>query len=239
MVEASERLSRLQKDRARVLPRDASATFNPRTQQREPELVELRRGISGRQMKVRSILKRQTQAKWTLAQRKTITALIGNDRSKWTTLTDALSAHLGDVQELPDRQRQEIQRVDRAIARFEELNTREHRIYANVQIPPGMREEEICETPAVHLDRWTAGAHNLHEISVAEAEIDEDTYVLEIPTRRGMYLGQSDGGTETPHLLPRGMTFEVEGIYDATYVTPEGTRGTRRIIRLREVEQEG
>ena len=72
MTEASERLSRAQKDRERIIPRDASADLNPATSTRVPEYDEIRTPVSGRQMKARSKLKQATQKRWTKAQKRAL-----------------------------------------------------------------------------------------------------------------------------------------------------------------------
>ena len=237
MTEASERLTRAQKDRERILPRNAAGPVNSATKPRVPEFDELRTPISGRQMKVRSKLKRQTQSRWTKAQLRAITEATATPAA-WQRLTDQLSASQGDLDAFSTTDRLTVQRIDRAIRQYEEHNDRQHVVYANVQLPPGFNAAELESYPVVHLDRWTAGAHNLHQISQPDAH-NENTYVIELTTTRGMYLGQSDGGHDTAHLLPRGMTFTVEKVYPARWKSPDGRIGTRRVIRLREIDQEG
>ncbi len=236
LTEASTRLNRAQKDSARILPRAANQSLNPATQSRVPEFDEVRTPISGRQMKERSKLKRQRQAKWTTAQRREMIALVGGgEDSSWSRLGDQLAAHTGDPDALSNRDRLSVGRVDRAIRQHEESNDRQHHIYANAKLPPNFDVTKLKQYEAVHLDRWTAGAHNLHEISGG----DDDMHVLEITTRRGMYLGQSDGGDDTAHLLPRGMSFTVTEVYQARWKDKQGNSGVRQVIRLQETNEEG
>lgn len=234
LTEASTRLSRAQKDRERILPRAASQSLNPATRSRVPEFDEIRTPISGRQMKERSKLKRQQQAKWTAAQRREMVALFaGEGESTWSHLGDQLSTHLGDPDALSVRDRRSVQRIDRAIRQHEEGNDRQHHLYANAQLPPGFNAAELKKYEALHLDRWTAGSHNLHEISGD----DDDMHVLEITTRRGMYLGHSDGGANASHLLPRGMSFTVTEVYQARWHDKHGNSGVRNVIRLQEIDE--
>lgn len=232
LTEASDRLTRAAKDRERILPRDAGERFNRATRARVPEFDELRTPISGRQMKVRSKLKRQVQTRMTAAQHRELKQLM-TDEPHFTRLTDQLSASVGDTDGFSDRDRTTVQRVDRAIRQYERQNERQHHLYANVTLPPGTKLSDYEIPPTVHLDRWTGASHNLHEIS--GADLNDETYALEITTRRGMYLGHSDSGPSTEHLLPRGMAFEVEKIYETRWKGPDGSSGTRRVIRLREV----
>ena len=238
MTEASERLSRAQKDRERIIPRDASADLNPATSARVPEYDEIRTPVSGRQMKARSKLKQATQKRWTKAQKRALQEATASPAA-WQHLTDQLSAAQGDTDSMSVRDRQRVQRIDRAIRQYEEHNDRQHLVYANVNLPPNFDTSKLASYPAVHLDRWTAGAHNLHEISGSRSDVTDDTYVLEISTRRGIYLGESDGGTETDHLLPRGMSFTVDRVYLARWSHPDGSTGTRKVIRLNEIHEEG
>jgi len=237
MTEASNRLTRAQKDRERIIPRDASGPANAATKMRVPEFDEIRTPVSGRQMKARSKLKRATQRRWTRAQYRAVQEATSSATS-WQQLTDHLSAAQGDTDLLPARALQSVQRIDRSIRQYEERNDRQHLVYANVQLPEGFDASKLENYPAVHLDRWTAGTHNLHELSEA-GQTDDNTYVIELATRRGMYFGQSEGGSTTEHLLPRGMSFTVEKVYEARWKGPDGHTGTRRVIRLQEIHQEG
>lgn len=235
MTEASDRLTRAQKDRERILPRDAARPVNAATKTRIPEFDELRTPISGRQMKERSKTKRRAQTRWTKAQLRAIQEATSSPAA-WQALTDQLSASQGDLDGFSSRDRLTVQRIDRSIRQYEETNDRRHVVYANVQLPPSFKAADLESQPVVHLDRWTAGAHNLHQLS---GHHDQNTYVIELATSRGMYLGQSDGGTDTAHLLPRGMTFTIEKVYLARWKGPDGQTGTRRVIRLQEIDPEG
>lgn len=233
LTEASTRLTRAQKDRERILPRPASQALNQATLARVPELDEIRTPVSGRQMKVRSKVSKATQAKWTGAQVREMDEVLGGPA--WGELTDQLSENVGDLDALSERDKRSVQRIDRAIRQYEEHNDRQHHVYANVQLPAGFDASELLEYEAVHLDRWAASAHNLHEVS-GEWEGDS-THVLEITTRRGMYMGHSDGGRSTAHLLPRGMGFRVVEVYEARWRDRQGQEGRRKVLRLEELEE--
>lgn len=236
LTEASDRLSRAVKDRERILPRAASKPLNPATGSRVPEFDEIRRPISGRQMKERSKLKRHRQSKWTTAQRREMVDLVGGgEGSTWARLGDQLATHLGDPEALSSRDRRSVARIDRAIRQYEEGNDRQHHLYANAELPPGFDVSKLKTYEAIHLDRWTAGSHNLDEISGGV----DGMHVLEITTRRGMYLGHSDGGANASHLLPRGMSFTVAEVYQARWQDRHGNSGVRHVIRLQEIEEEG
>jgi hypothetical protein len=59
--------------------------------------------------------------------------------------------------------------------------------------------------------------------------------VLEIQTRRGMYLGRSDSLDDTTHLLPRGLRLRVVDIHEAVFERPDGTLGRRPVVQLRDI----
>lgn len=235
MTERDPRWSRAQKDRARIHPRDASAALNRATKTRVPEYDELRTAISGRQMKARRKVLSDVQRRWTKAQAREIRA-ITHDPDTWARITDHLSAHVGDPDTLSAGDQLTVQRLDRAIRSFEQSNDRLHHVYAQVSLPPDTRLEDYEIPPQLHLDRWTAATHNLHELT--SPEHTEAPYVMEITTRRGMYMGHSDGGSSTGHLLPRAMSFEVDRVYEARWTAPDGSTGSRRVIRLREINEE-
>ena len=70
-------------------------------------------------------------------------------------------------------------------------------------------------------------------------QAEERVAVFEISTRRGQYVGQSDSLDNTAHLLPRGMRLQVVGTHEATYQAPDGTTGSRMVIQLRDITEEG
>ena len=118
----------------------------------------------------------------------------------------------------------QVQRLDRTIGRYEARNDRGHVIYANATIPNhvvadagGLQQalrEHLPEDGIIDFDRYTAGAHCMHKLDGPEVDLDH-TAVLEIQTRRGIYLGQSDKSDDTAHLLPRGMRLRIVGISTA------------------------
>ena len=227
MVEARADMLRRTKDANRAIPRDASLPLNERTAHRVPEYPETRVPISDHQMRERSRVKQAVQEKWTEAQHRSVRALV-TDPAEFTRISDKLSDAAGDIEQLSSRDQRVVRRVDRAIRQYEESNDRQHVVYCNAQLPEDVDDESLKTYDSVYLDRWTAGEHNLSALD------GHPSHVYEVITRRGMYLGHSAGGSSTAHLLPRGMRFEVEEVYDAKWKDADGTLGMRRVIRLRE-----
>lgn len=89
----------------------------------------------------------------------------------------------------------------------------------------------------LEFDRYTMAAHSMHEIEPAERADMDRAVVLEISTRRGMYLGRSTGSDDTSHLLPRSPRYEVVGVTSAVYVTPSGELTERPVVQVRDAAE--
>lgn len=238
-VEHQPGLSRQQKDRERAMPREnLDKLGDPRMQRTLQEATELRRPLSSRQRKARSKTKRAIQDRQPRTQYEAVNSLI-TDQQHWNNLNTALSDATGDAQMLPDRQRQQAQRVDRAIQAYEQANDRGHVVYCNLELPSavnrgnvaGFLNNQLEPGTSVDIDRFTFAAHTMHEVEAPDTPA-RPIPMLEIQTRRGLYLGRSDGSDDTTHLLPRGMRLTVIGHHHATFQRPDGTLGTRRVIQL-------
>ena len=243
-VESMPGLSRQQRDRERAMPRDMSTVAaNPRMDRDLPAAEQVRMPLSSRQRKARSRDKRQVQDRLPATQHAAVAALIGEE-STWGQLNDALSAHVGDAQQLDDDQLRQVQRIDRAVQAYETRNPRQHVVYTNVRMPDGVTasslggfvRQSFRPGTEVAFDRYTMGAHSLHELEVHGTVVDgqsaERTAVFEISTRRGMYLGRSDSLDDTSHLLPRGLRLRVASTHAAPYARPDGSTGTRQVVQL-------
>lgn len=187
--------------------------------------------------------KRAVQDRLTHTQYDALADTVGGDGQQWQRLNDALSEHTGDAQELDEGDKVTIQRLDRAIQTYERAGDRCHVLYSNMQLPPwingsnldGFVRNNFAAGRGIAFDRFTLGAHNLHQVDVDEHS-EPRTAVFEIQTRRGMYLGRSDGVDDTAHLLPRGLQLRVAGVHRAVYQRPDGTNGTRMIIQLTDTD---
>ncbi len=242
MTEELPGLNRLQRDRARILPRETNADLrHPRMQRRLPHKGETRRPLSARQRRERSKTRRRTQRSMPLAQLREQKNLVTRPE-QWRELNDKLSESLGDIDalKLPDQQR--IRRIDRAIQSYERGNDRGHVVYTAVQMPayinghnlPGFLANNFQPGDRVAFDRYTQGTHQLHETVGYLNDPERRVAVFEIETRRGAYLGQSDRLDNTQHLLPRGLELEVVSVHPAAYMTPAGLTDTRMVVQLRD-----
>lgn len=234
MAEAMGRLSRRQKDAVRVLPRDGGRGVNPRKVRHLDAPDALRVPVSRWQRRQRQKDLVETQQRWTSAQTRTVRELLAGNDALWNRLNDALSEHVGDIDELSLRDRARVRQLDRAIRQYEECNDRKHVVYTGIKLPPGLGFQQLKPGTQVVFDRFTMTRHNLHEVSDL---VGDDVCVVEIATHRGLYCA-GPGETHTSHLLPRAMRYEVAETFESIAVSPDGTRTNRKVIRLTPIEQE-
>jgi hypothetical protein len=234
-------LRRQARDRERAMPRATAGDIpDPRMERNLPRAGTVRRPLSSRQRKARSAAKRLTQDGLPQTQYQALLSTV-TDPGYRARVNNALSDAAGDVQQLPDRMRAEVQRVDRAIQAYERGSGRGHVVYVNLELPDAVRgghplgtaRAYFPEGSAIDLDRFTGAAHSMHEVEPPGGGADMP--VLEVRTRRGMYLGRSDSLDDTTHLLPRGMRLQVVAMHDATFERPDGSTGRRPVIQVRDI----
>lgn len=247
-IERTEGYSRAAKDKDRSRPRATSAPLgHPRKARKLLDADQERRPLSSRQRKDRSATKNRVEDRLPATARRATAAAI-SDKDTWDRMNGALSNAAGDVQDdrISEEQRRDIQRVDRAIQAYERANDRSHVVYTQVQMPSYINESNamgyirgnVPEGAVVEFDRYSMGVQSMHEFDqgMADDRQRNRTVVLEVATRRGMYLGGSDSRDDTSHLLPRAMRLQVVGHHEATYTRPDGTTGTRWVVQMQDVD---
>lgn len=243
MTERAANLTRAQKERARIFPRETNADLrHPRMRRKLPDPGVMREPLSARQRNARSKIRRETQDRVPLTQLRAQRDLVTRPQ-RWRELNDQLSDQTGDIKALPERDQEQIRRVDRAIQSYERRNERGHLLYSNVRLPhyinqgnvAGFVQNNFGQGTRLAFDRYTQATHQLHETASHVHDPDGRVVVFEMETRRGAYLGQSDKRDNTQHLLPRGMEFEVVAVRRAAFVDPNGTRGSRIVVQLRDI----
>jgi hypothetical protein len=242
-VEQMPGLTRLARDRERAMPRDTTAPVpDPRMERILPESGTVRRPLSSRQRKPRSVAKRAWQDSLPGTGYDALSSLV-TDAGYRSRLNDALTGAAGDAQQLEDGDRVLVQRIDRAIQSYESRSNRGHVIYVNMRLPReltgmdpvGAARSYLPDGTIVELDRFTGGAHCMHEI---EVDGGDRVPVLEIQTRRGAYLGRSDSLDDTTHVLPRGLRLRKVGEHMARYERRDGSLGRRPVIQFRDVSDD-
>lgn len=234
-------LTRATRDRDRATPRDVSHVESARLRTGLPSGGDFREALSGRQRKIRCATKNQVMATAPGAQHRAIRTMLGeSDPGEWRRVNGALHHFAGDVQQLPERDRTQVQRLDRAIQSYERLNDRSHKIYVAVKLPDTHRDvsrledlpPELSPGAALTFDQFTICRHNLHETPGHDSARH---VVFELVTNRGMYLGSSDSVEDTTHLLPRGLACEVVSAEGVTYATASGGFDERLVLQLKEI----
>lgn len=247
MTEAAAGLTRAQKDRDRIMPRaTVGAIAHPRMERTLPDADQIRGTFSGRQMKARSKTKQAVLARLPQTQYVAMRNMLAEDGATWRRINDTLSEGSGDIDGLSERDLQTVKRVDRAIQAYERHNDRGHVVYANVSMPSYINRSNIVSYvqdafqhgDEIAFDRYTGTSHALWDATDNIADPAGRVAVFEIQTRRGMYLGGSEGSTDASHLLPRGMHFRVVRTTQVTYNTPTGKTGTRMLIQLQDITPE-
>lgn len=233
--------NRAAKDKQRAYPRDTTAKIEHERKRRKlPAEGETRRPMSARQRDARSVTKNRAQEEMSGREYNALVDLLNvGETNTWVELNDRLSAAVGDRQNLDEKDQQLVGRLDRTIQRFERDSDRGHVVYVNMQTPSfinrsnlgGFAANQFKPGTVVEFDRYSVGAHNLHEVE-PEASEAHRTVAFEIQTRRGMYLGGSSRVDDTSHLLPRSPRMVAVGSHTATYERPDGTTGERVVVQL-------
>lgn len=232
-------LTRPTRDRDRATPRDVSRVDSVRLRGELPAPEEFRHALSGRQRKIRCATKNQVLAAAPETQRQAIRSMLtDDDPGEWRRINGALHHAAGDVQQLDEKDRVKVQRLDRLIQSYEQKNDRTHTVYVAVKLPdthgdvthvkdlpPNLRPGE-----KVTFDQFTVARHSMHE---APGHDSGRYLMLEMTTSRGMYFGHSDSVEDTTHVLPRGMSYQVAAAGYAAYENAGGY-GERLVLQLRE-----
>lgn len=239
-IQDSKAYRQSSRDAGSAFPRDASGNLrHPAMARRLPIPDERRRPISARQKSARCKLKNDVQDRLSGAQYRELARLIESDEA-WTALNNELSDCIGNMQELSDTSRRRVRRIDRTIQSYEESCGREHLVYVRVQLPAYVPAERALQYARRHFgagdtmtfDRYTLATHQMHEHERFPRESGA-VILLELKTRRGMYLGGSDGRDDTAHLLPRALnTRVVTAPQEAGFRRPDGTAGTEIVVQV-------
>lgn len=223
-------------DSQRHMPGSKAAELgHPRKERKLPAPGEVRQPSSSWQKRQRYSAARQSQSATPRTELATAEEVLG-DSQRWLQLNDELSKKTGNAHELSAEDERDARRLDRMIQRYERRNDRGHVVYTNTLIPSDVPTARIysgtfAEGEVVDFDRYTVGAHDIHETE--DDIVGHDKMVtFEIATRRGRYFGGGARSGNTRHLLPRGLRLVVVGKDTVTYTRPDGTTGRRHVVQL-------
>lgn len=239
-MEAIPGLTRATRDRDRNYPRPAGTDPTARKRATFPE-GSTRTSPSNYQCAQRSKAKRPAQNRMRNTEYTALNNLV-TDEHHWMALNTTLSDTFAANNQLDDNDRIRVQRIDRAIRRYEENNDRGHLVYSGLTLDddqlgedqrdgPGLQEWlEIWATPGDRFtfDQFTDADHVPHKVTAAPV-------LLEIETSRGIYLGGSTTTGNTSHLLPRGIQVEVVAVITTTVTRPGQPPLQRPTIQLRTI----
>lgn len=228
---------------ARVeVPRTRTDAINPRKSRRLPSPSSERQMLSSNMKKEYNKNKRG----WVEIMPKTHYQAMKRTMSNRAML-EGVNRQLNNVvgmrSELPPATRRRIGEIDRAIQTFESQNEREHVVYATLKAPKphgnsrnalrrrlaAMTEDSTSPQTAITFDSYIPASHSLGTIN------EGSDIVMEIRTKSGAYLGTSDTTPDASHLVARGRVLRPVSVHEASFVKPDGTRGTRTVVQMDDV----
>lgn len=240
MVEQDDRLTRAQKARERSLPKSGAPAavrrqkFAADTRQRKLTVYRQRELNKTRTATARRSRRIPVRAARAMAE--TFSA-----PPELMRLNQELSANLGDLRELPERDAVAIRNIDRYIQDAEEQTNAEHIVYVNLDVPAGVTTANVdtwlgnafTEGEEQNFDRYTVASHDMGQIANDRVGWHP---MLEIRTSRGAYLGRAPKGnftnTNADHVLPRGMRLRVAGTKAVAYTAADGSTRQRSVLQL-------
>ncbi len=241
VMEAMPGLTRATRDRDRGYPRPAGSEPAPRKRATLPTGAT-RNGPSNYQCAQRSTVKRAAQDRMRNTEYKALHGLV-TDQNQWLSLNARLSDTFGANGQLDDIDRVRVQRIDRAIRRYEENNDRGHLVYSGLTLDEdqlgddqrgGRGLQEWLEGwtgpgDRFTFDQFTDTDHVPHKVAAAPV-------LLEIETSRGIYLGGATTAGATGHLLPRGIQLEVVAVTTTIVTRPDQPPLERPTVQLRVID---
>lgn len=162
------------------------------------------------------------------------------NRAMLESVNRELNRVVGMRSELRPATQRRVREIDRAIQSFEATNEREHIVYAVLKAPKEhgnsrnalvRRLEALSgdEEATVSFDSYIPASHSLGTLN------DGPDIVMEIRTKSGAYLGTSDTTPDASHIIGRGRVLRPVGVHEASYVKPDGTRGSRLVVQMDDV----
>lgn len=239
-----ETMTLQESDARREVPRLREDSIKPRKSRNLQGGDQERQMLSSNMKKDYSRTKRSWEQGLPKTRRRALDSTM-RDSASLEGLNRALRGTHGTKSELPSGLRRRSESVDRAIQDYERTNEREHIVYTTLQAPKDhgnsrnavmRRLTEMSADPdsePLTFDGYVPATHSLGNIS------NSDDIVLEIRTKSGAYLGESDTTPNSDHIVNRGRSFRLVGVYEVDYVKSDGTRGARPIAQVDDVTDDG
>lgn len=228
------------------VPRMRTDSINPRKSRRLPSPSAERQMLSSNMKKEYSKTKRgwieQMPKSHYHAMKRTM-----SNRQMLEGINRELNGVVGMRSELPPATQRRVREIDRSIQAFEATNQREHIVYTTLKSPKDhgnsrnalrRRLEAMTENrdgeenSTLTFDSYIPASHSIGTLK------DSPDIVMEIRTKSGAYLGTSDTTPDASHLMGRGRVLRPVSVHEASFVKPDGTRGTRTVVQMDDVTPE-
>lgn len=237
-----ENMSERTADARSEVPRTRTDAINPRKSRRLPSPSSERQMLSSNMKKEYNKGKRGWVEVMPKSHYQAMKRTMAN-RQMLEGVNRQLNSVVGMRSELPPATRRRIGEIDRSIQAFESQNEREHIVYATLKSPKEhgnsrnalrRRLEAMTEDPnspdsTITFDSYIPASHSVGTLN------NGPDIVMEIRTKSGAYLGTSDTTTDASHLVARGRVLRPVSVHDASFVKPDGTRGTRTVVQMDDV----
>lgn len=228
----------------REVPRTITDAANPRMNRSFAGESAERPMLSSNMQKSLNVAKRAWSNDLPKTRHASMTRTAGN-QEMMEGVNSALRAQTGMRSKLTPALRRRVSELDRSIQDFERQNQRQHIVYATLRAPKNHGNsraavnrslERLAESDSdkatLTFDGYIPATHSLGNIN------DGPDIVMEIRTRSGAYLGSSDTTPNSDHIVGRGRVLRPVSVQSVSYVKPDGSRGTRKVVQMDDVTPE-
>lgn len=227
------------------VPQTRTDAINPRKSRRLPSPSAERQMLSSNMKKEYNKTKRGWVEQMPKSHYQAMKRTMSN-RETLESVNRELNGVVGMRSELPPATQRRVREIDRSIQSFESRNEREHIVYTTLKPPKDhgnsrnalrRRLEEMTKgqepgESTITFDSYIPASHSIGTLN------DGPDIVMEIRTKSGSYLGTSDTTPDASHLVGRGRVLRPVSLHEATFVKPDGTRGTRTVVQMDDVTPE-
>lgn len=221
------------------VPSTRTDSINPRKSRRLPSPSAERQMLSSNMKKEYNKVKRGWVEQMPKSHYQAMKRTMSN-RQMLEGVNRELNGVVGMRSELRPATQRRVREIDRSIQAFEATNEREHIVYTTLKSPKDhgnsrnalrSRLEAMAakQDSTITFDSYIPASHSIGTIQ------DGPDIVMEIRTKSGAYLGTSDTTPDASHLVGRGRVLRPVSVHEASFVKPDGTRGTRTVVQMDDV----
>lgn len=225
------------------VPRVRTDSINPRKSRRLPSPSAERQMLSSNMKKEYNKTKRGWVEQMPKSHYHAMKRTMSN-RQMLESVNRELNGVVGMRSDLPPATQRRVREIDRSIQAFEATNEREHIVYTTLKSPKDhgnsrnalrnrleamTKNEDGGDDSTLTFDSYIPASHSIGTLK------DSPDIVMEIRTKSGAYLGTSDTTPDASHLVGRGRVLRPVSVHEASFVKPDGTRGTRTVVQMDDV----